>query len=306
MGGSLKGIFLVPDDPAFLEREVQPESVLLNLEAQNVAEIAENYRRKQREFSTTPIDTEGQRLRLFPGGVTIWSGFPGTGKTTLLRQLACHLLSKPQGVFFASLEEDPQDLLVRIAECAAGHEEPTAADLEWFVYAFGDRLKLWSSVGIADYQHVLALVRVLARRGVRHAIIDSLMCLNVDAKDIDAQRRFAAALTATARLSGCHVHLVAHPRKLMSSDQELDINDVAGSADLGRLVDNVVFVRRSKNEPAHHSEAKQVMVSVRKQRHGTGATGDIGGWFHRQYRQFSGEQFPRGPIQYLPAEAYAA
>lgn len=304
MGGSLKNIFLVPDDPAFLEREIQPESVLLNFDLTNVDEIAAAYRKRQAEFSTTPMDPTGQRLRLFPGGVTIWSGFPGTGKTTLLRQLACHLMARPQGVFFASLEEDPRDLLVRIAECAIGHEEPSGVDLDWFVFQFGDRLKIWSSVGIAGYQQVLALIRVLAKRGVRHAIIDSLMCLDVDSRDIDAQRRFAAALTATARLSGCHVHLVAHPRKLMSADQELDINDVAGSADLGRLADNVIFVRRAKNEPMHHDDAKQVMVSVRKQRHGTGATGDIGGWFHRRFRQFSTDQFQREPIRYLPDVAY--
>jgi twinkle protein len=131
-----------------------------------------------------------------------------------------------------------------------------------------------------------------------------MMCLNVNSKDIEEQRVFANAVTATARLSGVHIHLVAHPRKLVSAEQELDINDVAGSADLGRLADNVVFVRRAANENNVAGNGKPIKVSIRKQRHGTGATGDIGGWFHRHYRQFSTEQFMQRPIQYLPAQAY--
>lgn len=303
--GKLRGIFVTRDDPGFLERAVEPEVLLLDLEAQNVETIAEAYRRKQLGYCTTPLDPNGHRLRLFPGGVTIWSGFPGTGKTSLLRQLSVHLLHRPQGVFFASLEEDPGDLLCRICEAAAGHEEPSATDLEWFIHAFGDRLKLWCAIGIADYQQILALIRVLARQGIRHAVIDSMMCLNVSNKDIDEQRLFANAVVATARVSGVHIHLVAHPRKLVSSDQELDINDVAGSADLGRLADNVVFVRRHGNEPINPADAKPMKLSIRKQRHGTGATGDIGGWFHRRFRQFSTDQFAREPIRYLPDQAYA-
>ena len=300
-----KGIFVTADDPAYLERQVEPTRVLVNLDGQNIAQLRADYIKRQRNFSTTPFDPEGRELRLFPGGITIWSGFPGSGKTTLLRQLACHLMARPSGVFFASLEEDPRDLMVRMAECAIGHEEPSEAELEWFFYEFGERLKLWGEIGQANYQEIFALIRLLARDGVRHAIIDSLMCLDVSSKDLDAQRQFAADLAMTARLSGCHVHLVAHPRKPQQSDQDVDLNDVAGSADLGRIADNVVFVKRSKNETAIGGEIRPMCIAIRKQRHGTGAMGDITGWFHRPMRQFHMTQFVGEPTRYLPDKAYA-
>jgi hypothetical protein len=146
-------------------------------------------------------------------------------------------MARPCGVFFASLEEDPRDLIVRIAECAVGREEPSEVELEWFLFEFGQRLKLWGQIGQADYREVFALIRLLAKQGVRHAIIDSLFCLNVSPKDMEAQQQFAADLATTARLSGCHIHLVAHPRKPQQSEQDVDLNDVAGSADLGRIVE---------------------------------------------------------------------
>jgi twinkle protein len=308
MGGVTfpKGIFITTDDPSYLERSVEPDKVLVDLADQNIAELRSEYIRRQRDYFTTPFDPEGHKLRLFPGGITIWSGFPGSGKTTMLRQLACHLMARPCGVFFASLEEDPRDLIVRIAECAVGREEPSETELEWFLFEYGERLKLWGQIGRADYHEIFALIRLLAKQGVRHAIIDSLFCLNVSPKDMDAQQQFAADLATTARLSGCHIHLVAHPRKPQQSDQDVDLNDVAGSADLGRIVDNVVFVKRSKNEASISDDVRPMAVAIRKQRHGTGATGDITGWFHRPMRQFHRDQFASYPTRYLPNEAYAS
>ena len=306
MNSTLRGIFVTQDDPEFLEEAVEPAEVILDLGAEKPASLRDAYLVKQANFSTTPFDPEGRRLRLFPGGITIWSGFPGCGKTTLLRQLTCHLLAKPQGVFFASLEEDPRDLLVRIAGVAAGVETPSEAQLDWFLFDHGERLKVWGVIGLAQHQQILATIRVLARHGVRHAIIDSLMCLDVDSTDWEAQRQFATALTSTARRSGVHIHLVAHPRKLVSSDQAPDINDVAGSADLGRLADNVIFVTRSRNETVIDGDARSMSIAIRKQRHGTGATGEIGGWFHRRFRQFHVDQFAREPTRYLRDEAYVS
>ncbi len=299
------GVFVTTDSPEFLERQVQPERQLVDLAAQNCKDIRDAWIKRQKEFSTTPFDPEGHHLRLFPGGVTIWSGFPGAGKTTLLRQLVCHLMNGGQGVFVASLEEDPADMFVRLACTAAGTTEPSEADLEWFVFAYGEKLRMWGVVGLARHLELLALIRLLAKRGVRHAVIDSLMCLDIDSKDWEAQRQFAVSLTTTARTSGCHIHLVAHPRKLMSSDQELDLNDVAGSADLGRLADNVVFIRRAKNEAVLAQDVTPMAISIRKQRHGSGACGDVAGWFHRAFRQFSRDQFISAPMRYLPNEAFA-
>ncbi len=133
------------------------------------------------------------------------------------------------------------------------------------------------------------------------------MCLDVSNNDWEGQRQFANALVRTVRNSGCHVHLVGHPRKLVSSDQEPDQNDVAGSADIGRLADNVLFVRKPKLDMVNSNPGVTPMkVSILKQRHGTGATGDCVGWFDRAQKQFKLDQFQHHATRYLPKEAYTA
>lgn len=262
------------------------------------------YEAEMANFQTSPLDREGERLRLYPCGVTIWSGFPGAGKTTLLRQLACHLLQRGQGVFFASLEEHPKHLLIRLAATAAGTSKPNFHQVQWFIDEFGPRLRIWAKVGLAKHRSILAVMRKLAADGVTHSIIDSLMKLDISSQDFEGQRVFANLLSATAQQTRMHIHLVAHPKKPPQADQDPDINDVGGAKEIGGIADNVLFVRRAKTDVDNpFAESSPICVTVRKQRHGNGSLGDIKGWFHREKRQFQLDQFGAA-IRYLPEDAY--
>lgn len=301
-----RGIYVTADDPKFLESKFEQKAELLDLDALNVASIREKYLARQRNFDTAPFDPEGRSLKFFPGGYTVWSGFPGAGKTTLLRQLACHLITIGKRVMVASIEEHPEDVFFRHAGVALGIEEPSQAGLEWCIFHWGDKLRIWSSEEMpAPHARLLAAVRVMAAQGYRHVIIDSLMCLDISNSDWEGQRQFANALVRTLKLTGVHIHLVGHPRKLISSEQEPDQNDVAGSADIGRLADNIVFVRKPKLDLVNTDpKVTPMKVSILKQRHGNGATGDCLGWFHRDQKQFKLDQFDVKPLRYLPKEAY--
>ena len=297
------GQMLVTDSSP--EFDVEPEKVLVDVEKMDGRQILAEYNERHARFGTAPFDPAGDRFRLYPGGVTIWSGFPGAGKTTLLRQLVCHCLARGSSVFQASLEEDPRNVLVNLAAVAAGSDAPSPHQMQWFIDAYGSRFRLWGVIGIAKHRQLLAVIRKVAEQGVRHAVIDSLMCLDISNDDFEAQRRFANLVAATARAANIHIHLVAHPRKLISADQEPDINDVAGARELGGIADNVVFIRRVKNESSDPlAPVTPMCIAIRKQRHGLGALGDVTGWFHRKFRQFNEDQFAREPVRYLPADAY--
>jgi hypothetical protein len=47
-----------------------------------------------------------------------------------------------------------------------------------------------------------------------------------------------------------------------------------------------------------------MVIGIKKQRYGTGFVGDMGGWFHRKFRQFVSTQFQDSPMQYLTSDAY--
>ena len=275
---------------------------LLDLAKLDGRTLLAEYQEEMSNYATTPFDKHGERLRLYPCGVTIWSGFPGAGKTTLLRQLVCHLLQKGHGVFSASLEEHPKHQLIRLACTAAGTENPTANQVQWFIDAYGEQLRIWAKVGMAKHRNILAVIRKLATTGTTHAIIDSLMKLDISSQDWEAQRIFANLLTATAFQTRMHVHLVAHPKKPIQAGQDPDINDVGGAKEIGGIADNVVFVRRKEGETPVVN-ATGMKITIGKQRQGHGYLGDITGWFHRDKRQFNLEQFDP-PIRYLPEAAY--
>ena len=102
-----------------------------------------------------------------------------------------------------------------------------------------------------------------------------------------------------------HVHLVAHPRKPQQSGQQPELSDVAGSADLGRKADNVIFVMRAFDQEASvmSNNCSPMRLMIRKQRYGTAYIGELGGWFNRRLRQFVLSDWQDHPTQYLPEMA---
>ncbi len=287
--------------------DVDPQTVLLSMTSLDGKELLAAYEKRRSVYGTTPFDPTGERLRLYPGGVTIWSGFPGAGKTTLLRQMVCHFLARGSSVFVASLEEDPRDVMVDMAAVAAGRPKPNFHQVQWFIDAYGERFKLWGVLELAKHRQMLAVIRKVAKLGVRHCVIDSLMCLDIRNEDYEGQRVFANLLANTARECGVHIHLVAHPRKLVSAHQEPDLNDVAGTREIGGIADNIVFVRRPPQDGKDAlAEQTPMTIAIKKQRHWPGIICDIQGWYHRSMRQFHIDQFIPGATRYLPDDAYTA
>lgn len=290
------------------EFAVDPDKPLLDVGPLDGRDLLAKFHAKTAKYATAPFDPDGNILRFYPGGVSVWSGFPGAGKTTVLRQFICHTLHRGSSLFLASLEEDPSDALVRLAATAAGAPEPNAHQMQWFIDAYAKRFRLWGIIGLAAHLRLLGVARELASQGVRHVVIDSLMCLDVRNDDFEAQRKFANLVAATARAAKIHIHLVAHPRKLLKSDQELDLNDVAGAREIGGMADNVIFIRRDPNRKsyAQNADVTPMCISIKKQRHFNGALGDCEGWFHRQMRQYSKDQFMEAPVRYLPDDAFTS
>lgn len=280
------------------------EVSVLDFTEMDPAELHAEFLRSQAHFQTAPFDPDGKELRFYPGGVSIWSGYPGSGKTTILRQLALHLMKRGGKVFFASLEENPKFAFIGIAGVAAAiplGETPPVWAIAGLKSQFSDKLRIWGEVGTVTTGTMLGVVRALAEQGTRHAIIDSLMCLDVANDDINAQRQFALEVSATAKTTGCHIHLVAHPRKPMQRDQEPDQHDVAGAKELSGIADNVLFIRRNTERVGNIAGMR---ISVKKQRHWTGSLPTFDGWLHLNFRQYMPQQLADYPIRYLHPDTY--
>lgn len=283
-----------------------PEKILLDFAKMSAKEMRDAYLKHMATFETLPLDASGEKVRLYAGEWSIWSGFPGAGKTTAIRQMACKFMKSLRDgecVFIATLEQDPSWYIVEMAGTAAGVETPSEEQITSFLDTYGDKLKIWGIVGIADHKKILATVRDLAtNHGCKHAIIDSLMALDIDSGDNEAQRQFSNLLSATARTTGVHVHLVAHPRKPLAADQAPNSWDVAGSSDLGRLAFNIFFLRRGPQVTGVEN-ISNMLLHVVKQRT-KGWHGEIAGCFYSLMRQFHLDAYATMPIKYLPDDQY--
>jgi archaellum biogenesis ATPase FlaH len=280
-----------------------PERILFDAGQQTPKEMIDAYNARRATFDTLPLDIEGNIARLYPGQWTIFSGYTGTGKTTYLRQLVCHLLKAGKQVFVATLESDPEDYLVELASTAAGVEVVTETQLKLFLDTYGSQIKLWGVIGVADHKKILATVRALAKDGLHYAVLDSLMMLDIEEDDLDEQRKFAALLTASAITTKVHIILVAHPKKPMDAEAAPTVHNVSGSAKLVNLAFNVLFIRRGPPTSQGDKNVTQMLLYVLKQRT-RGLVGEITGCFHRLRNQFSLDAM--SPTFYLPAESYPA
>jgi twinkle protein len=294
------GNMLVTQSGEFTE----PRKVLFELVNRNANELLAEFNKSRDSYVTSPFDPNGDRIRFYRRGYTIWSGYPGSGKTTALRQLVCHLLNANEKVFVASMEESPVDVIVQLAGVCFGREIPTPHQLQWFIDYYGEKLFVWGVTGIARHREIFGTIQKLAKEnGITQVVIDSLTCLDIDSQDFEQHRQFANLLNAVAIESNIHIHLVAHPRKAISVNQEPDQNDVAGGADYARLAHNICFVRRG-TVTGNDFSLIPMLIAIRKQRYGSGFIGDISGWFNRAIRQFKREQFDQKPTQYMPKQAY--
>jgi hypothetical protein len=284
-----------------------PTKILFDAEKQTPKEMLDAYNARRAKYDTVPLDVEGQMLRMRPRQWSILSGYAGTGKTTYLRQCVCHLLKAGKTVFIATLEADPEDYVVELASTAAGVEVVTETQLAVFLQSYAKQLSIWGVVGVADHREILATVRALAKRpeGLDYAVLDSFMMLDIDEDDIDAQRQFAALLTASAITTGVHIVLVAHPKKPMDPDAPPTIHNVSGSSKLVNLAFNVLFVRRGPALPNASPDVTQMELHILKQRVG-GTVGVISGFYYRQQNQFHIDPYSTQPTFYLSEEQYPA
>lgn len=249
------------------------------------------------------VDRYEQPLVQFvPGKVTVWSGPTFSGKTQFLRQLMLHAIHSRERVFFASMEEEALDVIREFVFMAGHNRKPTPAFVRDCLDWWEDFLFVLDSVDLTDPILVLGAVRWLAAEvGIKHVVIDSLMRMQLRIDDYEGQRELGNTLSRVGRLSGTHVHLVAHPRKTQSSRMPMDLYDIRGAQDIIAQADNVITLERNHDEEKSYTN----VMTVWKQRGDINWIGAMRLHYHTQSRQLLWGQHDL-PMRFLPDAAYAA
>lgn len=247
--------------------------------------------------------------RLFhfrPGEVTLWAGVNGQGKSMLTGMTALSLATQGEKVCIASFEMKPRRTLGRMIRQWSGQAAPSAEEssdeavmavfrdlYEQFRDWSGRYLWLYDQQGTVKTGNLLAVVRYCAiELGITHFIIDSLMKCVADEDDYNGQKKLVDELTAIARDTGMHIHLVHHLKKLPDEGKKPDKMDVKGTGSITDQVDNLLLLWRNKPKEASASAGKMVaegepdaLLICAKQRNGEWE-GAFSLWFDKVSQQY--------------------
>lgn len=198
------------------------------------------------------------------GEVTLWTGYNGSGKSTMLGQMMLHLANQKISSCIASMELPPKRYLRwQVLQITGNHNtEDARLALKWL----NDYQFVANYQNTVDRNDLLDVFNYAARKyGVKHFVVDSLMKIKMDLRQLhESQKDFVDQLTYLAKRYDAHVHLVAHPRKGESDNSEAGKMDVKGASEITDLVDNVVVIGRSLKGDMNESG----MVVKKNREHG--------------------------------------
>lgn len=239
------------------------------------------------------------------GEVSVWTGYNGHGKSLMLSQVLLGLMAQGERVTVFSGEMTPERQLKRIMKQATGLDRPTMGYIDSVGAWITDKLWFFNVVGSAGIDRLLTVFLYANKRyGMRHFVIDSLMMTDVPedgAGAMTAQKEAIRKICDFARRNGCHLHLVAHPRKGQDESRGPGKLDVAGSSKITDGADNVFTVwsaRKDENDPDIDPDKPDARLELQKQRNGEAQHYSQPLWFCKGAQQFATSP-RRTPVSYV-------
>jgi len=205
-------------------------------------------------------------LRFRPGEFSIWSGFSGTGKTTMLNQIILAGMEQGERACIASLEIKPRKLLKRMTRQATAERLPHVDSIREAHIWYDGKLWIFDLVGSAKVERLFEVFEYARRRyGITQFVIDSLMRCGMAEDDYNGQKRVADMCAEFSTSHNVGTHLVAHSRKKESDSHEGSRLDVKGSGAITDLAHNVYVVWRNKEKEKAIEAAQLLSVEPSKE-----------------------------------------
>ena len=251
------------------------------------------------------LDKDLEWFEFRPGELTVWTGYNGHGKSLLLSQVLLGLAAQGERATVFSGEMTPERQIKRMVKQATGIDRPTMGYIDAVGRWLHDRLWIFNVVGSASIDRLLTVFLYANKRyGVRHFVIDSLMMTDVPEDGsgaITAQKEAIRKLCDFAKRNGCHMHLVAHPRKGADESKGPGKMDVAGSSKITDGADNVFTVwsaRKDESQSCEDPDKPDAKLELHKQRNGDVQHWTQWLWFVKSAQQFATSS-RRLPVEYV-------
>ena len=255
---------------------------------------------------------DDELMRLFFGTLTIVSGQPGSGKSSLLTQLACNSLDNdigtwlfsgelPNGVeksWFNYIFAGPRNITDAISRRGNPYKKIFTTTLAEINKTYKGRWHIYRD----DYDNVLdkliaSMTDTVRKYGARCLILDNFMCIDTETseEELRSQTDTIKKLIEFAKKYQVAVILVCHPRK-MDAGTNVGIYDIAGTSNIVNLAHRTIGLRRvtdaERENAAKYSEKRRqllkydVIVTIVKDRMFGRQNIDVGLYYDPASRRF--------------------
>lgn len=253
-----------------------------------------------------PLDNE--LVSLFYGTLTILSGRPGSGKTSLIDQAIATTIDDGSPVFLYS-KELPERLSANwFNTIIAGRrnmvEKVSSNGKSYYVVPYSTQKKMQSYYNKKlfiykdeepnDYESVMKSAEECVRKfGCKLIVLDNLMMIDLKCNESDkntAQTDLINLLIKFAVKFNVAVVLIAHPRKTQDSNSDIEMYDIAGSSNIINLAMRSIGLRRVSKKEKEDAKCKwknyDVVLTVMKDRMFGKSDVQIGLWYDLVSRRF--------------------
>lgn len=253
-----------------------------------------------------PIDKVLQKL--YFGTLTILSGRPGSGKTSLIDQTAAMAMDNGDSVFLFSKELPPRLSANWFNTIIAGRrnlreiEQPDGSSYYVVPYEtqkkmqdfYKNKLLIYKDSEPNDCDSVLHSAEDCVRKyGAKLIILDNLMMIDLKASADNmnlAQTDLVNRLIAFASKFNVAVVLVAHPKKTQDMTSDVSMYDISGTSNLINLAIRSIGLRRVSQKEKDDARNKwhnyDVVATIIKDRLFGKADIQIGMWYDLRSRRF--------------------
>lgn len=194
------------------------------------------------------------------GEVTVWSGEPGSGKSTILNQVILEAIEQGGICAVYSGESTKSNFVKWITIQALGwsccekvwdrirerhYYIPSAETLKEFSKAVHNKLFLLEDAGTMRKDILLDKMKILAKRNQANVfIVDNIMQMDLGSGNKnELQKEFMVELVNFAQKYNSHIHLVAHPKK-PARGEEASMYDISGASEIPNLSYNIIRLKR--------------------------------------------------------------
>lgn len=253
-----------------------------------------------------PLDDE--LVKIFYGTLTVLSGRPGSGKTSIIDQAIAKTIDKGNSVFLFSKEMPERMSANWFNTIIAGRrnmEERTTRDGRMYHIVpthvqrkmqsyYQEKLLIYKDDEPNDVDSVMKSAEDCVRKyGAKLIVLDNLMMLDLECSESDkntAQTNLINRLIKFASKFNIAVVLIAHPRKTQDSNADIEMYDISGSSNIINLAMRSIGLRRVSKKEKENPDSKwgnyDVVLSIIKDRLLGKTDFQMGLWYDLTSRRF--------------------